>query len=128
MEKIAARLEEIFKPLLDKFCGKAESCDRCCRDCVSMNAYFTFGDSYFHKLNAEGLQQVKAVQARFGWDVAKGFLGETGCRLPRSERSAYCQEMACRWIKPNMTIAEQVEVKDLTRELKRIRAGQGSIQ
>lgn len=115
VESIAAFVDSFFKDALEKCCGKSDMCDMCCTGCAEASAHFDYagseetghakGSKMAHIVRAKAMKEnpkaktmLQALKTKHGWDHRAGFLGEKGCKLPRTERSVYCQETQCRHI------------------------------
>lgn len=142
MQLIAARIGAFFQDALDKCCGKQGSCDNCCSGCASSNAHFDYlgvqvdgkypYESKMHqvlrwqelsKITA-AMVQLNALKDRYDWDPQFGFLASSGCKLPRVERSVYCQTTQCKYIAEhinptnwNLLYEDVSKLKEIRKEL-----------
>lgn len=135
VEDICDELDKIFNPLISKCCGR-KSCNNCCQGCAVWNAHFRYEPiidqpgnlqmAIDFRKNEQSAGQLNALKQKYGWDELTGFLIPfKGCRLPRSERSAYCQLMVCHVMKPYNP--DVVQIMRLIDELRDIRKKDGKI-
>ena len=105
-------LEKFFKKSVEMACSDKSVCNNCCKGCVRADGgfqYFTEQVEYLkeplgsHITRAEKLKQIpeamdllNALKTKYGWDNQKGFMSTSGCKVPRAERSLYCQQTGCR--------------------------------
>jgi hypothetical protein len=85
---LARRAVLVTEPDCGKACGA--NYDQCgCLRCAEYQGYFEEGEkeAFFTDLQR---QQINSC-----WDEKTGFLGETGCRLPRSLRAMACLRNIC---------------------------------
>lgn len=90
--------EEYLTLLTETYMGPVcQSCNgRCCNLCAESKGYLE---------NTHTRGQINYLKKKYGWDKKRGFLTDTGCRLPRSERSWVCKSYICqaaRSVIPNM--------------------------
>jgi len=64
----------------------ASCVDHCCKGCGPASGYL-YGD----KPNRD----ISELKEKYGFSKEKGFLGETGCKLPPSDRSETCVLFTC---------------------------------
>lgn len=105
-EEIGRRLDEIYKAVAD-ICYKDSRCYKCCVGCASKYGFFESprvpskpGTRGSLTDDPEAMRQLEGLQLKYGWSSEKGFLGDSGCKLPRSLRSVHCQDTDCYIIKP----------------------------
>jgi hypothetical protein len=107
IDDLIAEIEAFFKRAVEQCCGKKGSCENCCAGCAESNAHFDFDGKLPGKKKSdhngitkipEAALQLTCLKNIYGWSDTTGFLTERGCRLPRSIRSVYCQEVQCKYI------------------------------
>ena len=128
---MADELDNIFSPLAQKYCAKDPRCYLCCQGCATWNAHFRFtgvldkpcDERMIREFNeSAGAQEAfTTLKDKYGWDPVRGFLGDAGCRLPRSERSCYCQAAVCTCFAEGLDASAKKRVDDLISVIKSIR-------
>ena len=134
IEVIAAWIEAFFQTGAETFCGKMGDCVSCCSGCAASCGGFDCApldpsDKCFASLGRwdrvretlHARNQFSALKAIYGWDRAKGFLSDKGCRLPRTERSCYCQQTQCKPLGETMRDKNWTELYEKLERLKDIR-------
>ena len=118
---IVNRIGSLLDPIVEKECPVCEK--SCCVHCASQFGHFMFGARMLADIGfvPEVFEKLRAVQQEYGWDNSRGFLGKTGCTLPRTVRSFTCQRSHCDRLKKSLTTEQLSELKELLIQLRRLR-------
>ena len=84
-EEQGKQLDALLTPLNETLCSKCST--NCCRDCRYTRGYFEYSHDNITEMN-ERMSEFKFTERR-------GFLGKTGCKLPRHLRSYICLAFTC---------------------------------
>lgn len=100
------RQQRVIKLHSEAFARGKEVCGpckgSCCKDCASASGYLRD----WRIPDKEQDAKIKALKKKHGFDNKRGFLSDTGCKLPLEERSEICLGFICwdggfRTVRPN---------------------------
>lgn len=69
-----------------EICGPCKG--HCCQGCAGAEGYLRYGSNL-------STSQLDALKQTHGFDKKRGFLSDTGCKLPLEERSGLCIGFMC---------------------------------